>query len=67
MSAEIPQESYQEFQDSLQYLKPELKKLLIIANADFDHTMPIFTFPIGEKGHMRVSEAGKVTLTIETH
>ena len=28
--------------------KAELKNLPIIANADFGHTTPIFTFPIGE-------------------
>ena len=27
--------------------KKELKNMPIIANVDFGHTMPIFTFPIG--------------------
>ncbi len=36
--------------------KPELSNIPVIAGADFGHTTPIFTFPIG--GHARL-EAGK--------
>ncbi|MBY0500864.1 MAG: LD-carboxypeptidase [Alphaproteobacteria bacterium] len=47
--------------------KPALKSLPLIANADFGHTTPIFTFPIGGICHLRADESGKVELIIEKH
>ena len=47
--------------------KPELKNLPIIANADFGHTTPIFTFPIGGTCRLHADVSGKVELTIEKH
>ena len=44
--------------------KPELKDIPVIAGADFGHTTPIFTFPIG--GHAKLEAiAGKIKLTIK--
>lgn len=45
--------------------KPALKKIPIISNADFGHTMPIFTFPIGGKGYMCADPNGDVKLVVE--
>lgn len=43
--------------------KPKLKNIPIIANADFGHTMPFFTFPIG--GHAKLfARADKIRLFI---
>ena len=36
--------------------KQELKNIPIIANADFGHTMPMFTFPIGGKCKIKASD-----------
>ena len=36
--------------------KPELNNIPVIGNADFGHTTPIFTFPIG--GSVSVSATG---------
>lgn len=47
--------------------KPALKKIPIISNADFGHTMPMFTFPIGGIGHMRAGANGDVRLVLEKH
>lgn len=47
--------------------KPELKNLPIIANADFGHTTPIFTFPIGGTCRLHADVSGKVELVIEKH
>ena len=46
--------------------KDELKGIPVIANADFGHTTPQFTFPIGGKGRLAVTD-GKVSLTIIEH
>lgn len=44
--------------------KPELKDIPVIAGADFGHTIPIFTFPIG--GHAKLEAiAGKIKLLIK--
>lgn len=47
--------------------KPELKNLPIIANADFGHTTPIFTFPIGGTATLHAETIGHVSLAIEKH
>lgn len=47
--------------------KPELKNLPIIANADFGHTTPIFTFPIGGTATLHAETVGHVSLAIEKH
>jgi muramoyltetrapeptide carboxypeptidase LdcA involved in peptidoglycan recycling len=47
--------------------KPALKKIPIIANADFGHTTPIFTFPIGGLCRLRAGASGDVNLVIEKH
>ena len=47
--------------------KSELKYLPIIANADFGHTRPIFTFPIGGIARMNAEKGGKVSLVIKEH
>ena len=47
-------------------LKPELKNLPIIANADFGHTTPMFTFPIGGTCEIKTKENSKVTITLST-
>ena len=36
--------------------KPELKNIPVIAGADFGHTTPIFTFPVG--GHAKLEAKG---------
>lgn len=41
--------------------KPELKKIPIICNADFGHTTPIFTFPIGGEASIKIKK-GKIEL-----
>jgi len=46
--------------------KDELKGIPVIANADFGHTTPQFTFPIGGKGRLAVVD-GKVSFTIVEH
>ncbi len=44
--------------------KPELKNIPVIAGADFGHTTPIFTFPIG--GHAKLeAENGIIKLLIK--
>jgi muramoyltetrapeptide carboxypeptidase len=47
--------------------KPALENLPIIANADFGHTTPIFTFPIGGTAILHAKTTGNVSLVIETH
>jgi muramoyltetrapeptide carboxypeptidase LdcA involved in peptidoglycan recycling len=47
--------------------KPALKNLPIIANADFGHTTPIFTFPIGGTCRLHADVSGKVDFVIEKH
>jgi len=46
--------------------KEELKSIPVIANADFGHTTPQFTFPIGGKGRLAVAD-GKVSFTVLEH
>jgi muramoyltetrapeptide carboxypeptidase len=46
--------------------KPELANIPIIANADFGHTTPQFTFPIGGQAKLVVEE-DKATFTIIRH
>ena len=48
------------------FSKKELKNLPIIANADFGHTDPKITFPIGGQVNLRV-EKNKVELIIAKH
>ena len=40
--------------------KPELDSIPVIAGADFGHTTPIFTFPIG--GKAKITSGGKITI-----
>ena len=54
--------------EKLKYIiesKEELKNLPIIANADFGHTNPLITFPIGGTAKLKVD--GKVELIILEH
>lgn len=44
--------------------KPELEKIPIIAGADFGHTTPIFTFPIGGEAKL-IAKDGKISLKIK--
>jgi muramoyltetrapeptide carboxypeptidase len=46
--------------------KQELTSIPVIANADFGHTTPQFTFPIGGKG-MLAARNGQVSLTVIEH
>ena len=46
--------------------KQELKKIPVIVNADFGHTTPQFTFPIGGRGKL-VARDGEVTFIIVEH
>ena len=46
--------------------KHELTSIPIVVNADFGHTTPQFTFPIGGKGRL-VARHGKVSFTIVEH
>ena len=46
--------------------KKELKSIPVIANADFGHTTPQFTFPIGGQGRLAVAD-GKVSFTVVEH
>jgi muramoyltetrapeptide carboxypeptidase LdcA involved in peptidoglycan recycling len=46
--------------------KPDLSPIPIVANANFGHTTPQFTFPIGGKGVL-AAEANKVSFTIIEH
>ena len=45
---------------------PRLKNIPIIANVDFGHTYPIFTFPIGGTVEMN-AEKGKARIVINEH
>ena len=54
--------------EKLKYIietKEELKNLPIIANADFGHTNPLITFPIGGTAKLKVDD--KVELMILEH
>lgn len=44
--------------------KPELKNIPVIAGADFGHTTPIFTFPIGGNAKL-IAKDGKIELKIK--
>jgi muramoyltetrapeptide carboxypeptidase LdcA involved in peptidoglycan recycling len=46
--------------------KPRLAQLPIIADANFGHTTPQFTFPIGGHGRLTARD-GNVSLVIDTH
>jgi muramoyltetrapeptide carboxypeptidase LdcA involved in peptidoglycan recycling len=46
--------------------KQELKGIPVIADADFGHTTPQFTFPIGGRGTLSAVH-GKVSFTIVEH
>jgi len=46
--------------------KQELTGIPVIANADFGHTTPQFTFPIGGKGIL-AARNGKVSFTVNEH
>ena len=46
--------------------KPELSRLPVVANVDFGHTTPIFTFPIGGKVEV-VADPDDPTMTITIH
>lgn len=43
--------------------KTELSDMPIIANADFGHTMPLFTFPVG--GHAKIDATKAPSLTLQ--
>jgi muramoyltetrapeptide carboxypeptidase LdcA involved in peptidoglycan recycling len=43
--------------------KPELSKIPIIANLDFGHTTPIFTFPIGGEAELKAGRSSKLLIT----
>lgn len=49
------------------FSKLPLQSIPIIANADFGHTMPIFTFPIGGMCSLKAEASGNVKLVIESH
>jgi muramoyltetrapeptide carboxypeptidase LdcA involved in peptidoglycan recycling len=49
------------------FSKRPLQSIPIIANADFGHTTPIFTFPIGGTCALRAEVSGNVELVIEGH
>lgn len=46
--------------------KEELENIPVIAGADFGHTLPMITFPIGGKSRM-IAENGKIKLEILEH
>lgn len=45
---------------------PKLKNIPIIANLDFEHTTPIFTFPIGGHCEFIADKNNKITLTLQS-
>lgn len=47
--------------------KPALRDLPIIANVDFGHTTPMFTFPIGGEAEVNGDPNGNVTISIRKH
>jgi muramoyltetrapeptide carboxypeptidase LdcA involved in peptidoglycan recycling len=56
--------------EKLRYIlstKSALNHIPIIANADFGHTTPIFTFPIGGRASLLAESSGHVQLVIEKH
>jgi muramoyltetrapeptide carboxypeptidase LdcA involved in peptidoglycan recycling len=42
--------------------KKELKNIPVLANANFGHANPIFTFPMGEKARIMVGKESSITL-----
>jgi muramoyltetrapeptide carboxypeptidase LdcA involved in peptidoglycan recycling len=46
--------------------KQELNKIPVIANADFGHTMPMFTFPIGGVARVKANKSA-VSLELIEH
>ena len=48
------------------YSKPELENIPIVMDADFGHTTPIFTFPIGGKAKLEADDRG-VSIRILKH
>jgi len=46
--------------------KPELMKVPVVANADFGHTTPQFTFPVGGRGRLD-AVGGKVRIEVVEH
>jgi muramoyltetrapeptide carboxypeptidase len=46
--------------------KQELKNIPVIAGADFGHTMPMFTFPIGGMGRIKASD-NSVSIELTKH
>jgi muramoyltetrapeptide carboxypeptidase len=51
---------------TLLHAKPELHHIPVIVDADFGHTTPFFTFPIGGTGRIR-AKGSKVTIEILEH
>lgn len=47
--------------------KQELKNIPVIANADFGHTMPMFTFPIGGTCEINAKDNSGVEITLINH
>ena len=47
--------------------KSELKEMPIIANVDFGHTMPMFTFPIGGVCEFQAKESSDIVINITEH
>jgi muramoyltetrapeptide carboxypeptidase len=47
--------------------RKELSGLPVLANVDFGHTSPIFTFPIGGKAKIQVTSEGTSNITILGH
>jgi len=45
---------------------PALRRLPVIANCDFGHTTPVFTFPIGGRCRLQASE-GKTSIILTKH
>ena len=52
--------------ETLVRIRPQLTGIPIIANADFGHTSPMITFPIGGRARIDV-RGGKVELVISEH
>ncbi len=43
--------------------QPVLAGVPILANADFGHTSPLATLPIGGRAHLRVADSPSLTIT----
>jgi muramoyltetrapeptide carboxypeptidase len=44
-----------------------VKNPLIIANADFGHTVPIFTFPVGGTCDIKAKEISNIMINLVEH